>query len=129
MSVTIDQVLSEHMNYLRVARRKGKRVRLQNIHTARMGGWITDPYAEQQAMRAAADKAEHERQRRFSEHAEQRERMSRLAVVHSEDTISAYTIAQIRTAGEKVLGITFPSKARKAEMVAAYMAEQTARLA
>lgn len=42
---TIDDKIAEQMPYLRVARRKGGRVRLQNINTAKMGRWIKDPYS------------------------------------------------------------------------------------
>lgn len=115
----LENAINEHMPDIRVARRKGRKVRLQNVRTLRMGRWITDPYAEEQR-EADAKRAAYE--------AEQ-ERMRRLPVIHTRTTLEAYTVAQIRTAAQTVLGETFKAKVRKADMIDAYLTTQAGRLA
>lgn len=114
-------------NTLVIARRKGVKVRMFNTSTAKMGPWVTDPIAE--AARADRVRLAERAAARTAQYHAQRERMRRLPNIHTRSTLEAYTVANIRTAAQNVLGLTFPSKMRKADMIAAYLAEQTARLA
>jgi hypothetical protein len=120
-------------NTLVIARRKSGKVRYFNTRTARMSKWVrpldsSDP-AVKAGMVQSAGRRNGKAAARQADYEAMRESMSRLPVIHVQSTLEAYTVAQIRTAGQKVLGMSFPSKMRKADMIAAYLAEQTARLA
>lgn len=104
-------------NTLVIARRKGVKVRMFDTSTAKMGPWVTD------------DIAVRERAVRRESAARAGRCIAPLAMIHNRASLEAYTVAKIRTAGQKVLGMSFPSKARKADMVTSYLAEQARRLA
>jgi hypothetical protein len=99
----LEDKLTESAPYMRVARRKGRKVRLQNVSTGRMGRWITDPYATEQEPVVATVRA--------------------LSLTELE----RMRVKDLRSWAERHYGESFKSKARKAEMVGAILALQNGR--
>lgn len=97
-----------------IARRKGIKVRLFDVARAKMGPWMTDPQAE--------------RERDLREHGPAVAARAKLPVLHNRGTLEGMRVADIRIAAQTVFGETFKAKARKAEMIGAYLSLQTARI-
>src|SRR5690606_36882132 len=109
-----------------VARRRGNWIRMQSRVTGAMTTWARVPEPIQPAMRTARIGG---RRAEFEDvlQAEAR-RAAKLPVLHNRATLEGMRVADIRTAAQTVFGEKFKSKARKAEMIDAYLAMQEGRI-
>jgi hypothetical protein len=109
-----------------VARRRGNWIRMQSRVTGAMTTWARVPEPIQPAMRTV--RISGRRAGKATAHRAEARRAAKLPVLHNRATLEGMRVADIRTAAQTVFGETFKSKARKAEMIDAYLALQEGRI-